>query len=191
MNKTFLWRATHAKNKEERKKKKEERRKKNEGRHIRACSASLYGLATLAEKREEKNDMMKHNATIYVKGVQSVDGEDDIIELTSEGTVETGEKGLRLCYNEFDDNGVESKTTLTLIGETVKIDRSGGNEMSMIIQKDKHRKCTYSTPMGALFIGTYGTHLSHGGNRLHLRYDLDMNAVLMSQNELQIKYIID
>ena len=64
---------------------------------------------------------MKHNATIYVKGVQTVDGEADIIEMSSEGTVEANEKGLRLCYNEFDDEGIESKTTLTLIGETVKI----------------------------------------------------------------------
>ena len=135
--------------------------------------------------------MMKHNATIFVKGIQRVDGDKDTVEMSGAGTVETTEKGLRLCYSEYDDEGIRSDTALTLIGETVKIDRSGGNEMTMIVPTGKHRKCSYDTPMGALLIGTYGTHLSHGGNTLSLKYDLDMNSVLMSKNELEIKYIID
>ena len=134
---------------------------------------------------------MKQSATIYVKGVQTVDGERDVIEISCEGTVEKNEKGLRLCYRELSDEGELGETVLTLIGQTVKIERSGGNEMSMMIQKGKHRSCSYTSPMGPLFIGTYGTYLSHADHILKLRYDLDMNAVLISQNELEIKYIID
>lgn len=134
---------------------------------------------------------MIHNATIYIKGVQSVDGERDTIEMSSAGTVETSDTGMRICYSEQDGEGGISQTVLTLIGETVKIDRDGGNEMSMIVQKGKHRKCSYSTPMGAMLIGTYGTQFSKGSNYLRIRYDLDVGAVLMSQNELEIKYILD
>ena len=134
---------------------------------------------------------MKQNATIFVKGMQSVDGERDTIELSSEGTVETTPTGLRLCYNELDESGGITETVITLVGETVKIDRFGTNEMSMIVQKDKHRKCTYNTPMGALLIGTYGTLLLRGSHSLKLKYDLDMSAVLMSQNELEIHYTLD
>lgn len=134
---------------------------------------------------------MKENATIYVKGIQSVDGDKDTVEMSSEGTVEQTERGLRLCYSEFDDEGALTETVLTLVGETVKIERSGGNEMSMTVQQGKHRKCNYITPIGSLLIGTYGTELHRESNSLKLRYDLDMNAVLMSQNELEVTYILD
>ncbi|MBQ6381900.1 MAG: DUF1934 domain-containing protein [Clostridia bacterium] len=134
---------------------------------------------------------MKQNATIFVKGVQTVDGESDTIELSSEGAVETTDSGLRLCYSELDETGAVGETVITLIGETVKIERSGSNEMSMIVQKGKHRKCTYRTPMGALFIGTYGTALSYSDSALKLQYDLDMNAVLLSKNELDIHFQLD
>ena len=134
---------------------------------------------------------MIQNATIYVKGTQSVDGESDTVELTSDGTVEQTATGLRLSYFETGESGENAQTVLTLVGETVKIDRTGSNEMTMIIQKGKHRKCTYSSPMGNLFIGTYGTSLTHRGETLTLAYDLDMNAVLMSRNMLEIHYIID
>lgn len=134
---------------------------------------------------------MKQNATIYVKGTQWVDGEKSTVELSSEGTVEQGEKGLRLCYNELTEEGETSQTLLTLVGETVKIERSGSTEMNMVIQKDRHRRCVYATPMGNLLIGTFGTHLSHQNHLLTLRYDLDMNAVLVSKNELEINYFID
>ncbi|MBR0415067.1 MAG: DUF1934 domain-containing protein [Clostridia bacterium] len=134
---------------------------------------------------------MKQNATIFVKGVQSVDGERDTIELSSEGTVETTPTGLRLSYNELDESGEMIETVVTVVGETVKIDRCGANEMSMIVQKGKHRKCTYNTPMGALLIGTYGTLFLQGSHSLKLKYDLDMSAVLMSRNELEIQYTLD
>ena len=120
-----------------------------------------------------------------------MDGEKDTIELSSAGTVEINEKGLRLSYAEPNAEGEMSQTVLTLIGETVKIDRDGGSEMSMIVQKGKHRKCSLVTPMGVMLLGTYGTHLAKGSNFLSVRYDLDVNAVLMSKNELEIKYILD
>ena len=134
---------------------------------------------------------MKQSASIFVKGIQSVDGESDCIELSSEGTVELNDKGLRLCYYELSENDEKSETVLTLIGETLKIDRNGSNEMSMIIQKNKHRSCTLDTPMGALLIGTYGKSLSHENAVLKCSYDLDMNSVLMSTNELEITYQTD
>ena len=134
---------------------------------------------------------MKQNATIFVTGIQSVDGEKDKIEFSSEGTVEKSERGLKFTYHEMTDEGDSSQTVLTLIGETVKIDRSGANEMTMIVQKSKRRGCTLDTPMGPLMIGTFGTALSLGTDGLSIKYDLDMNSVLMSKNELHIKYILD
>ena len=134
---------------------------------------------------------MKENATIYLKGTQCVDGESDITELVSEGTVELSEKGLRLCYFESVEQGDDSQTTLTVVGETVKITRSGKAEMNMTVQLGKHRSCRYPSPLGTLTIGTYGTALSHENGVLKLSYDLDMNASPMSQNKLEITYILD
>lgn len=133
---------------------------------------------------------MIENATLFIKGTQYVDGEKDVIEMSSEGTVEKTDKGLRLCYEELSEEGENTKTVLTLIGETVNISREGGVQMNMTVQKGKHRKCTYASPMGQLFIGTYGTKLSKKDSSLELAYDLDINSSLMSKNELEIKYII-
>ena len=134
---------------------------------------------------------MKKEATIYVTGIQSVDGEKDKIEFSSEGTVEKNDKGLKLTYHEMTDEGESSQTVLTLVGETIKIDRSGSNEMTMTVQKGRRRGCTLSTPVGPLVIGTFGTALTLGADSLSVKYDLDMNSVLMSKNELHIKYIPD
>ena len=134
---------------------------------------------------------MKENATIFVKGVQTVDGDSSQIEFSSEGTIERREKGIRLTYHELTDEGQSAQTTLTVLGNSVRIEREGSNEMTMSVHLGQRRSCSLATPMGALLIGTYGTHFSHEGCRLKLCYDLDMNSVLMSQNELEIEYIID
>lgn len=124
---------------------------------------------------------MKQNAIITVIGTQMVDGQSDIVELTSDGFVEVNEKGMRLTYDEG-----EGTTILTIIGESVSISRSGENGMNMVIQKNRHRQCSYPSPAGALLLGTFCEEMSVEQNRIKLKYNLDMNSTLMSKNTLEV-----
>lgn len=124
---------------------------------------------------------MKQNAIIEVIGTQSVDGQSDTVELTSDGFVETNEKGIRLTYDEG-----EGTTVLTVVGESVSINRSGEDGMSMVIQKNRRRQCSYPSPMGMLLIGTFCEEMEIEENHIKLKYNLDMNSALMSKNTLEV-----
>ena len=124
---------------------------------------------------------MKQNAIIEVIGTQSADGSSDTVELTSDGFVEINEKGMRLTYEEG-----EGTTVLTVIGESVSISRSGESAMNMVIQKNRHRQCSYPSPAGALLLGTFCEEMSIEENRIKLKYNLDVNSTLMSKNTLEV-----
>ncbi len=124
---------------------------------------------------------MKQNAIIEVIGTQLVDGQSDTVELTSDGFVEINEKGMRLTYDEG-----EGTTVLTVIGESVSINRSGEDGMNMVIQKNRRRQCTYPSPMGVLLIGTFCEEMEIEENHIKLKYNLDMNSSLMSKNTLEV-----
>ena len=124
---------------------------------------------------------MKQNAIIVVIGTQLVDGQSDTVELTSDGFVEINEKGMRLTYDEG-----EGTTVLTVIGESVSINRSGEDGMNMVIQKNRRRQCTYPSPMGVLLIGTFCEEMEIEENHIKLKYNLDMNSSLMSKNTLEV-----
>ena len=51
------------------------------------------------------------NAIIKITGTQSADGETDVIELTTNGTLEPSDDGWILCYNETEATGMEGTVT--------------------------------------------------------------------------------
>ena len=133
---------------------------------------------------------MKQNAKIKVKGTQIIDGESTVTELFCTGTAEQKDNALRLCYEEVSEEGEVSRTTLTLFGQTLKIERTGANVMHMTIQQGNHWHGAYASPMGQLELGTFGTALSAKEGALFCAYALTMNGAPLSDNELEITYTI-
>lgn len=134
---------------------------------------------------------MKTNATIKVIGTQSDGTDTDKIEISSVGTFEEINNGIRLVYEEYPDVNSKIVTTLTVSGNIVQIKRKGEVETNMIVQNGKHHICHYDTSVGEIIMGTYGEELSLKDGEVHLAYTLDMNSSVVSRNKVDIKYRLE
>ena len=84
-----------------------------------------------------------------------------------------------------------SVTTITVKGnESASIIRKGTANSVLSLETGRKHYCQYGTPYGNIQIGVY-THsinntISENG-RLYLKYTLDMNSSLLSDNEIIMK----
>ncbi len=116
----------------------------------------------------------------------------DVIEFTTEGTLQKTEDGFALCYEEGEMMGERSvRTTLTACGQNdVILERSGDMSSRLVIQSGVRNNCFYSTPQGELTLGIYGktveNRLSDKGGTLKMEYTIDTNLQPISENTVEI-----
>ncbi len=134
------------------------------------------------------------NVKIKITGIQTIDGESDKIEFISDGIFGTNENGFYLKYTEGELVG-ESKTNTEFILENEKtaiLNRTGGMSSRLIISEGKRNNCFYSTAEGALTIGIYSESVAYRltdiGGEINLKYTIDSNMTLLSENEVNIKF---
>ncbi len=131
---------------------------------------------------------------ITLKGTQFSDEDSDCVELTTVGSLYRRNGVYYLCYDESEATGFDgSKTTLKIEGDRrVTMRRSGENLYSqLIIEKGQRHQCVYDTGYGTLTLGISGdqiiSSLDDNGGHLQVRYTLDINASMASENELLIQ----
>lgn len=129
---------------------------------------------------------------VKVKGTQGVDGENDVIELATEGTLREFEGDYIITYSEDPtESGNKTKTQLTIQKcGTVILDRRGDLNSRLIITEGERNNCLYAIPQGSLTLGIYGKEIkssmtAHGGT-LKMVYSIDMNLQPLSDNEVEI-----
>lgn len=131
---------------------------------------------------------------IDIKGTQTVNGEDDVIELSTVGKLDSvGNK----IYLRYDDNGdMNSDGVSCLIksdadDESVVMQRSGAFNSRMYIKKGQRHICHYETAEGTLTMGIFGENvknrLTENGGDLYMSYTIDVNHGLLSRNQVEIK----
>lgn len=131
------------------------------------------------------------NALIKIIGKQTADGEEDIIELTTNGTLERIGDGWKLCYSETEATGMEGTVTQIEITENrLNLMRLGTHPSMLILEKNKRHHCNYHTPYGTIDLGTYTSELicdlnDHGGE-LEFSYTLGFNGGINSAHNLHI-----
>ncbi|MBQ5398306.1 MAG: DUF1934 domain-containing protein [Ruminococcus sp.] len=135
----------------------------------------------------------KDKYLISVTGIQEVDGEKDKIELQTIGSYMVKNDRSFIGYKEYDEDNpnISSSNLVKVESENrVTIIRNGGKQTRLIIEKGKRHQCLYRTIMGDLMIGVSAdvikNELSDNGGRLHVRYSLDFNNELVSNNEFYI-----
>ncbi len=135
----------------------------------------------------------KDKYLISVTGIQEVDGEKDKIELQTIGSYMVKNDRSFIGYKEYDEDNpnISSSNLVKVENENrVTIIRNGGKQTRLIIEKGKRHQCLYRTIMGDLMIGVSAdvikNELSDNGGRLHVRYSLDFNNELVSNNEFYI-----
>lgn len=136
---------------------------------------------------------MLKDVVISIKGSQGLDGEKDIIELTTEGRMGIKEDEFLLTYKEGQllDSGedVETKLFIRRDGSAV-LQRSGSLNSRMEIMVGKRNICYYSTPIGDIVIGITGEevrcNLTESGGEVDLVYTIDSDLRLISENKVNI-----
>ena len=135
---------------------------------------------------------MQQNALIQIKGIQYLDDDNDVVELTTVGSFFKKNNAYYIRYDESEATGFEgSRTTLKVEGNScVTMQRTGTAQSQLIIEKGQRHQCLYSTGYGELVMGVscdkITSSLSSEGGKLHFKYTLDLNASMASQNEVYV-----
>ena len=97
---------------------------------------------------------MKQNVVLAIRGRQSYeDQEPDVIELTTDGTMEFRDGGWDISYEETALTGMEGVTTVFRVEpDKVILTRTGKLRSEMVFQKGVIHESLYQMDFGALMI---------------------------------------
>lgn len=135
--------------------------------------------------------MMK-DVIIKIKGTQGIDGEQDEIELTTDGRFGKRGDSYYMTYDESAMLGIDSVKTSIYIkpDNSVILQRTGAVESRLVVESGKRSSCYYNTAQGELIIGIFGetvkTELGLNGGKIHMCYTVDSNLKLISRNTVDI-----
>ena len=102
---------------------------------------------------------MKKAVMLSVRGRQSYAGQEpDVIELVTEGVLESVDGGWKLSYEESDLTGLQGvQTTFFVQNNAVTLSRSGKLNSQMHFEENKPHDSLYETEFGALMLTVCAT----------------------------------
>ena len=136
---------------------------------------------------------MQENYEITIIGRQTIDRETGEIKVDTLG--DYSERGgiQYISYTEYDDEApykghrkvlkIEKNDTVTMLHP--------GMSTRLVLERGKRHKCMYDTGVGMLSLGVFTQTLKNSltadGGELAIRYTLDIDAHLSSNNEILVK----
>lgn len=129
---------------------------------------------------------------VKIKGIQGLDGDEAVIELSTEGTLRRFEDEYIITYTEDQTvEGLKTKTQLTVKDDnTVILERRGDLNSRLIITEGERNSCLYAIPQGSLTLGIYGkevkSNLTDRGGTVKMVYTIDVDMQPLSSNEVEI-----
>lgn len=123
---------------------------------------------------------MKQEVVLAIRGRQSYeDQEPDIIELTTEGTIEFRDGGWDISYEETALTGLEGVTTVFRVEpDKVILTRTGKLRSQMIFQKGLVHESLYQMDFGTMMIAVCAQFLYYDitpeGGMIDLVYNIDI-----------------
>lgn len=135
---------------------------------------------------------MKKEVLISIKGVYENEDDRDVIELFTLGQYYKRDGNYCISYEETEATGFEgSRTTLVVEQESkVTMRRSGAANSQLIVEKGVRHQCHYDMGFGDMMVGVLGSRikssLDETGGNLEVRYSLDINSQLATENEMYI-----
>ena len=135
---------------------------------------------------------MQENYMISIVGKQQVDGETGEIRIDTLGSYVKKGDHWYIAYKEYDEDDPNRYQTSILkieSGEKVTLMRDN-SATRLILEKGKRHLCQYDTGYGSLMVGVFTSSfestLTEQGGSLRVRYTLDINSSLSSNNEISI-----
>lgn len=134
---------------------------------------------------------MKKDVLINVLSSQSVDGQEDNMEISVVGKLEHGGEKYTIEYTEYDGDMEGCNTTISAFnGDCVSVLREGGYASEMLLENKRRHTCLYSTPYGDLTIGIYTKKITSDmtdvGGTLEMEYTIDFGSGSPSENKMKI-----
>lgn len=123
---------------------------------------------------------MKKAVFLSIQGRQTyADQEPEIIELTTEGTMEFRDGGWDICYEESDLTGLRGViTTFRVTPEAVMLKRTGQLHSEMVFKQGQTHESLYQLDFGALMIAVTARQvlfdLTPDGGFVDLVYDIEI-----------------
>ena len=124
--------------------------------------------------------MSKIPVMLHVRGVQNYsDGEPEVIELTTEGTLEKQKEVWEISYEESDLTGLAGVTTAFRVGPRgVVLKRTGNIENQMIFMEGRKHESLYRLDFGALMLTVQATKvhsdITEKGGTLDIHYQIEI-----------------
>ncbi|MGV8145449.1 MAG: DUF1934 domain-containing protein [Alkaliphilus sp.] len=140
---------------------------------------------------------MKKEIMIKVVGTQkNIEGEENTIELITEGTIYTKNNNIYIVYKESEISGMEGTTTSLKIedGRRVTMKRYGQTTSSLVFEKDRSNKSDYSTAYGNFEIEIMTNFLDveineeKRKNKIEIKYHLVIPGFTESENRLLVTF---
>lgn len=133
------------------------------------------------------------NVMIKIKGKQTnSEGEENVIELFTEGKLYTKNGSYYLVYDETEISGMEgSTTTLKIQGKKVSMKRFGNNSSNLIFEMGQRHKAEYMTAYGDMTLEVITDRVDvdiseSGKGKINLFYKINLANDLESDNHLTI-----
>jgi len=132
---------------------------------------------------------MIKDVIIDIKTEQTVDGNTDTIQFTTDGRFGIKDGSFFISYDEsrlLEVDGEVKTTVFIKPDNSVVMQRNGAYNSRMVIEKGVRSNCFYSTPMGQLSLGIFGekvmSSLTENGGNLVMNYTIDTDLKLLSRN---------
>lgn len=136
---------------------------------------------------------MKEQWVMTLKSIQREEGETSESVLDTEITYDRNHDGERvITYEESETTGMEGSQMQMRVARDgmISIVRTGTYQTHLVVQKGKKHFCHYETPFGEFAVGVSAkwvrNELTDEGGRLAMRYTVDANSTLLSDNEIHI-----
>ena len=135
---------------------------------------------------------MIQDVIIDIKGTQENSGEENVIELNTEGRFGTKDDSYFISYNEGELSGLGDVKTVLFVrpDHSVVLQRTGSFQSRIAVEMGKRSTTVYRTPHGDMMIGIYGESVEHSltpeGGTISMRYTVDSNLELISRNTVKI-----
>ena len=123
---------------------------------------------------------MKIPVMLSICGRQNyIDQEPEVVELVTEGTLESKGNGWEICYKESDLTGMDGVSTSFLVeSEKITLTRTGALTSQMVFRVGVPHESLYNMGFGALLITVNATKiqfsLSESGGSVDLSYGISI-----------------
>ena len=136
---------------------------------------------------------MEKPVIISIKSTQNMDGQEDTIELVTQGVLRhSEEEGFALVYPESELTGLEGTLTTFEIGPgRVILRRSGSVNSQMVFEEGRQHTSLYETPYGELSVDIQTSRLLHNlterGGLMEIKYSIAVEHVVTGRNCFKIR----